>query len=57
MSAGWCCACEEVVCVVEGLGRAVCEVGCEVLIAREEEVVAAVGYGEEGEEGVDAQQP
>jgi hypothetical protein len=29
--------------VVEGRGSAVLEAGCEVLIAREEEVVAAVG--------------
>jgi hypothetical protein len=43
--------------VVEGRGSAVCEAGWEVLIAREEEVVAAVGYGEEGKEGMDAQQP
>lgn len=43
---------------MEGRGSAVCEADWEVLIARdEEEVAAAVGYGEEGEEGVDAQQP
>lgn len=30
-------------CVVEGRGSAVCEAGWEVLIALEEEVVAAVG--------------
>lgn len=30
-------------CVVDGRGSAVCEAGCEALIALDEEVVAAVG--------------